>query len=126
MNNLKKNFIKKIFNLGALHANSSNKQKKKVLETIYNEYHYLSIGKSLKLLEDFLLLDINLYEFCSKNSLDKGKIRYNFDKLIKLLKNHTHTKELLEPSSFGIIEIRRWRMYWLKAIEIYKLKNNII
>ena len=125
MSNLKKKFIKKVFNLGAFHSKSTDKQKKKVLETIYKEFQMISIGNDLSLLEKFLLLDINLHEFCSKFTLDHGKTRYRFDKIMKILKNSKHTKEILSCSTTGIIEIRRWRMYWLEAITIYKHKNNI-
>lgn len=125
MSDLKKSFIKKIFNLGVFHHKSSLKQRKLVLDSIYKELYINSISKDLNLLEEFLLMDINLHEFCTKNSLDLNKIKYKFDKLTNLLKKSKHTKDILSCSSTGIIEIRRWRMYWIQAITIYKEKNNI-
>lgn len=117
-----RSLIKQIYFDGVKNHNLPMYLQEKEVNKWYRELELYQIKTELELLEQFVLEGKNIPDFCIKYPLDIIRVKYKLKSIMVVLLKDKYTSEVLSGIEAGIINLQRYKMFWLKAIDIYKEK----
>lgn len=122
MNTKFKGLIKKIYLDGVKNHKLSLDLQEKEIKKWYRVLELYQIETKVELLEEFILEDKNIPDFCIKYQLDTAKVNHKLKSAMNILLKDKYTSDVLSGINPGIINLQSFKMFWLRAIEIYKEK----
>ena len=117
-----KSLLKKVYLDGVKdHKLSPDLQENKIKQW-YKVFELHQTETQIELLENFINEDKNIPDFCIKYSLDIGKVKHKLSKAMSILKKDKYSSDVLDNINSGIINLQQFKIFWLRAIEIYREK----
>ena len=118
-----KSIIKKIFLDGIKNHKLPIELQEDRIKYWYKEFENEKNKTKIDILEKFILEEKNIPDFCVKYQLEPTKISKDLHNSMKVLVKNPKSKEILKGIKPGIINLNRYRMFWLSAIESYNVKK---
>ena len=118
-----KSIIKKIFLDGVKNHKLPQKLLEDRIKYWYKQFENEKNLTKIDILEKFIIEEKNIPDFCIKYQLEPVKVRKDLHNIMNVLCKNSKTKNILKGIQPGIINLNRNRMFWLSAIDEFKLKN---